>query len=353
MKPAESGRRPWWRWLSWALVLAGVAWMAAAVLREWPAVAAQLTRQSLAWIALSLALGALAVAHEGVAYSVLLRVYAAGRVNAAAAFRLFATAQMVRHVPGRFWGVVYQVGEVRAQLPPAATVRVNLDLTALVLGYGVLVPLSVLLWRQAGGAWGAAALASGVVALALLLRFDGISALLRLAERLPGRAGRAAREARPPAPYAGRTILLLSGIFLLHWLLYLLAWQAIGRSFGGLAGQDMLLLCAAYSLAWVVGFVSMVTPAGLGVREAAFVILASPLFPQADLAFLAAYLRIWLLAIDGLLFVTGLALRPRGGDVVTAVSSAPPPPESAAPSDPPRTPPPPPPDPPQTPPARV
>lgn len=349
MATSRKGPRPWWRWLSWALVLAGVAWMVTAVVREWPAVAAQLTPESLAWIALSLALGVLAVGQEGVAYTVLLRVYAPGRVNGAAAFRLFTAAQMVRHVPGRFWGVVYQVGEVRAQLPPAAMVRVNLDLTALVLGYGVLVPLSVLLWRQAGGVWGAAALAAGVVALALLLRFDGVSALLRLAERLPGRAGRAARSAQPPAPYAGRTILLLSGIFLLHWLLYLLAWQAIGRGFPELAGQDMLLLCATYSLAWVVGFVSMVTPAGLGVREAAFVLLSRPLFPDADLAFLAAYLRIWLLAIDGLLFAGGLALRHWGGEVVTAVSPAPPPPESAAstdrhqslplpPSDPPQTP---------------
>ena len=84
------------------------------------------------------------------------------------------------------------------------------------------------------------------------------------------------------------------------WAVYLVAWQSLGRAFPNSAGNDMMLLCATYSIAWVVGFVSVFTPSGMGVREAVFLFL-TPADSLASLAFLAVIVRFWLLAIDILL----------------------------------------------------
>lgn len=52
----------------------------------------------------------------------------------------------------------------------------------------------------------------------------------------------------------------------------------------------------AYALAWVAGFVSFLTPAGLGVREAAFAALLSPQLGAAPAIALALLARLWVTA---------------------------------------------------------
>ena len=124
-----------------------------------------------------------------------------------------------------------------------------------------------------------------------------IRILVALGSRLPARIAQKVEGLQRGDAYPWNNVLALLGLMCSSWTFYFLAWQALGRAFPDATGQDMLLLCATYTIAWVIGFLSLVTPSGLGAREAAFLLL-SPADNLAGLAVLALLVRFWLLLID-------------------------------------------------------
>jgi uncharacterized membrane protein YbhN (UPF0104 family) len=73
---------------------------------------------------------------------------------------------------------------------------------------------------------------------------------------------------------------------------------------------NIWLLCASYSLAWVIGYLAMITPGGLGVREAGFFALASPLMGLPELTFLAVFVRLWQILVESLMFLAFAFVNP-------------------------------------------
>ena len=65
----------------------------------------------------------------------------------------------------------------------------------------------------------------------------------------------------------------------------------------------VFLLAAAYTISWIIGFVTLVTPGGLGIREVSFVLICSQYLSQHHASFLSLFLRIWLILVDLLLFL--------------------------------------------------
>ncbi len=92
----------------------------------------------------------------------------------------------------------------------------------------------------------------------------------------------------------GRSLLLVLVIDILFWLLVGLGlyWLILGVN-SELSFGNWLPLSAAFSLAWVGGFISFLTPAGIGVREGLLTLLLSPLLPTPLPAFIAILARIW------------------------------------------------------------
>jgi glycosyltransferase 2 family protein len=83
-------------------------------------------------------------------------------------------------------------------------------------------------------------------------------------------------------------------------LLYTLSWvlQGIGiyflfRSFIPIAIKNLLVLAGVHAFSWVVGFVSIITPAGLGVKEGIFSYLLKSLLPPGIAVLGALIVRIW------------------------------------------------------------
>lgn len=61
-----------------------------------------------------------------------------------------------------------------------------------------------------------------------------------------------------------------------------------------------MALTSAFSMAWVVGFLAFLTPAGLGVREGALALLLAPLLPPPFPALVALLARLWWTAAEGI-----------------------------------------------------
>jgi len=77
------------------------------------------------------------------------------------------------------------------------------------------------------------------------------------------------------------------------------------------AAQDGWLLIAAFSLAWVVGFVTPGAPAGLGVREGLLLLMLAPVYSTASAGILVIALRIATTMGDVLTLIVGWLIRPR------------------------------------------
>jgi hypothetical protein len=73
---------------------------------------------------------------------------------------------------------------------------------------------------------------------------------------------------------------------------------------------DIWLLPAAAAASWVVGFLVIGAPAGIGVREMVFLALLHGHMPESDILLLAATFRIITFSGDGLLLLLGLLLNP-------------------------------------------
>ena len=191
-------------------------------------------------------------------------------------------------------------------IPKSVLVRTNLEYMAIMTWTAVMVPLTVLALRHS------AALAVGIGLMGLgglLIGFRyawHLRVLTLLARLLPiGRVRDAVARVGSPQPRHWAVAAGISALLLTSWGIYFVAWTFFDQAWPTLSGLDLIELCALYTLAWLFGFLSMITPAGLGVREGAFALLA-PELPADALVLLMIVARLWLFAVELVLLLAFL-----------------------------------------------
>ncbi len=216
------------------------------------------------------------------------------------AARVYLVAQIGKYLPGSLWPVLAQAELGRDHGVPRVRSGVA-AVAALVVGLVVgAVLAAAALGASATGAaraywWVLLAVPAGLVVLAPPV----LQRLLDLALRLARRGG-------DPHRVEGRALLLGAWWSAVTWLVFgshvaLLA-DALGAD-----GRLLLVLCTgAYAVAWTVGFLVVVAPAGAGAREGALVLALAPVLERADALAVALLSRGLMLVGD--LAAVGLAL---------------------------------------------
>jgi uncharacterized membrane protein YbhN (UPF0104 family) len=228
-----------------------------------------------------------------------------------AALRVFFTANLGRYIPGKLWQIAGLAYLAKGEGVPAGTAIGSAVLgQAFSLCGATLVGAGVLLGIGGGGersfGWGA------VVIMVGLLGATSPSLLKRI---LPLWF----RLARQPYPGTFKP----DQAFGVRWMgLYALVWCAQGLAFWLLCrglGFDLPLIqaVAAYAAAFLMGYLFLPAPAGVGVREGVLVgLLGSALGP--GVAVLAVAARLWTTLVELLpaLFLAGGYLKRRqpGGE---------------------------------------
>lgn len=297
-------RGPIRRWLSHLIIVAGVAWVVLIFWREFPALRGFLVDVDWAWLVYTLIAGCVAQLVLVPVFRLLLLHLGSVSITYADAARLLFVAQLLRHLPGRFWGVLYLVRETRDSMPSAVMIRANLDLMIYSLVFSLLISGMLVSAVLLGAGAATALVVLALAAISVAIRFDWTGALLRRIVRLfPARAARLEKslEMSKTMTWYSTSLIVVSYVF--AWLLYLSVWWVLPLVFPGLAGVNVWLLCAAYSAAWVVGYVAMITPGGLGIREAGFIAMSAKLASVASLTFLAVFVRLWQILIEFSLFL--------------------------------------------------
>jgi len=247
----------------------------------------------LRWGLLLLSSGALLVGYlySAALWGLMVRELGGPVIPTLAALRIFFTANLGRYLPGKVWqlaGLAY-LARGEGVTAPTATAAALLGQLFSLAG-ATLVGLGVLLKSEMGGALGGGwSMGIGVAFLGVLT----LPAILRpLLKKLMKRA-----EGEPPGP------LWPEKAFGVRWLgLYALSWIIQGGAFWllvrGLGMElDLLLGVTIFPAAYLLGYIVILAPAGIGVREGVLIAILNPVLGTGS-AVVAVVARLWTTAME-------------------------------------------------------
>jgi len=281
-----------------AIALALLAW---AVVAQWDEVSAALA--NLSWpailgagLAATLALGVNALSWREVMVGVGLKA------TVPSALRVFLLSQVGKYVPGSVWPVLAQaefardhgVTRARAMTGSIVAMVVGVVTSALVglVGIAIAAPDAVATY------WWVVPVVAALVCVLL-------PPVLR---RIVALAFTVTKRKEQPAAICGGALLRSAAWSVLMWLLLgVQAWLLL-REIVSHSTISYVLATGAFALAWLVGFLVVIAPAGAGAREAALLLLLGSVATRPEALSLALVSRFVMTVADVIGFAVGIAI---------------------------------------------
>lgn len=208
----------------------------------------------------------------------------------AEAIGVFMVANLGRYVPGKVWQIAGLAVMARNRGIPAATAT-----GAAVLGQGIALAAATLvaLGALVGGPpelrrWGLPG--AGIVAVV-----TAIGLLPPVFRRASALWFRLARQ-EPPASLGSVHALRWLALYVANWALYAFSFWVLAASFGHRG--HIVPVASAFAAAYVLGYVAVFAPAGVGVREGFLVAFLTPFFGAGPSAALAVVARVWTTGVE-------------------------------------------------------
>ena len=232
------------------------------------------------------------------------------------AFTLFHLANITRYLPGRIWGVVRLL---------ALSKRFALSKTAV----GSSLTLHVGIETALGGLIGTSLIFSPKMrgtAVGMLDKISGHTTLLSLAcigiligtLFLIPKVSTHTREFLKTLTSLGQHSRLWMDIIAGHILLWIcqgFAFFLFVQSFASVQWADAGVLTACFAFAWIIGFLSFLTPGGLGIREGLLGLLLANYMPAPQATLVALLCRVWMLSAEIVLAGVAFVLDSKQRDV--------------------------------------
>ena len=275
--------------LGWGRLAFGVALFAVVAFtaaRDWRDVHATISRLSVLQLA-----GAEALALLGLGASVLTWRRALSELGSSvrlpAAGKIYLIGQLGKYVPGSVWAFVMQMelgrsaGISRTRVVASSVLAIGINL---VVGFALGLPaVSELL---GGGTWVVVLAVCALIVAAVALTPPGLSFAARWLARMTPRVGRLGGVTWGGIlSAAGWSIVSATCFGLSLWVLVL------GHGNGSTA-KTLWLCIAGTALAMTAGFLVVIAPSGLGVREATLVAVLAPTLKTSEALAFALVLRL-------------------------------------------------------------
>ncbi len=222
-------------------------------------------------------------------------------ISYGAAFRIFRKAELSRYVPGTVWQYVsrvYLAGQWG--VPAAATMAATIVETVLLVLASILPALLHIreaVPRLAG------------IQQVLLFVFPVLALAVVHPRVLNLWAGFLARRMKQPYSKLEIGWGAVAGV----WLTYSLMWLVVGLGVGffvrgviSIPLTEVPLVGSYYAAAWFIGIISIVAPAGMGIREGAFGLLLSQAMPLGAALTIAVSVRLWMTLLEVVWAALGL-----------------------------------------------
>ena len=209
------------------------------------------------------------------------------------AYWVFRRAELSRYVPGTIWQYVSRIYLASRYGVPAAVCMAATFLETVLLILASLGPavwsLDALLPDLAG--FQRILLVAIPVAAAVLVHPRVLNLWARLVSR-------ALKQPYQQLRMPWSTIALLWGIYLAVWVLHGLGAGVFVRGVMVIPVDRVPALASYYALAWLVAMVSVVAPAGMGIRDGVFGLLLSRLMPVGVAFTVAVAVRLWMTVLE-------------------------------------------------------
>lgn len=301
-----------------ALLAVAALFAGAALVRHWEGLRAEVAgfrwEADPAWLLLALGCTAAGLVLSGVAWTGLHRA-TGGEIGVGEGTVAWLGSNLGRYVPGKVWQLAGLAAWVRSRGDSGATaLSSSLALQAVTLLTGGAFGLAL----AGGRALGVAGDVPTAVALGAALAFLAHPRVIR---GIAARVGRMIGEEPPPRAPPGRSLVRAAATLCIVWGLHGLGFWALLRGLVGLSAPGPAAAAGTFAAGYVAGYLVLLAPGGLVVREGALAGLLVGLggLPWGAAVAVAAAARVWsvageLLAFGGALGTEALRRRIAGQD---------------------------------------
>jgi uncharacterized membrane protein YbhN (UPF0104 family) len=219
------------------------------------------------------------------------------------AAKIYLVGQLGKYVPGSLWAIVVQMELGRkAGVPRSRSLSASVVAIVVNLATGLTIGLLVIPSVAHGEVWRYATVGLLLVGSAVLLTPPVLTRCVNLLMR-------ALRHARLERPVTWRGICAGASWSLLSWLAYGFSLWILATAAGAPGGESLPLCLAGLALAMTAGFIVVVAPSGIGVREAVVVAALAPVLRPGPALGVALVLRLLFTIADLLAAAASAALR--------------------------------------------
>lgn len=215
----------------------------------------------------------------------------------AKAFKIFFYSSLGKYVPGKVWSVLGMVYMCEKQgIPREASVTSAVLNQALNMIGGMLLVVIVSGTKFLGG-----------LPITLYLPLAGILIIFiypPLLERVLNVSLKLLKREPIKINLSFRNNLVFTLLFMLSWSVYGIAFNIFIRSLTPYSWNLLPFVSSAFIFSYIIGFLSVFVPGGLGVREGILVFYLSSYFPVPVATLIALLSRLWMTAAE----ILGLAI---------------------------------------------
>lgn len=288
-------RHPGVRAVLLTITFAYIAW---ALAGQWSEMRASAASLSVDWRWIALATGIVLLTYAALIQSWRLLLAGWGGVLPyGSAVRIWTIANLGRWIPGKVWSVG-ALGVLAAEEGVSGTAAAGAALLGTALNIGAGFAVVVLC-----GAGGLDALGAGMETIARILAVLFGVGVVALPWILPPLLDRLARwrGLSPVDSHVGaRTLWLATAINMVSWIGYGLAFAAFARGVTPAVSSNPAVFIAVFSASYLIGYLVLFSPGGLGFREVALVALlvAFGAASKGDAVILSVTSRVWLTILE-------------------------------------------------------
>lgn len=210
----------------------------------------------------------------------------------------FTQSQIVKYIPGRFWGVMFQASTISQNIQKRDVWIVNLYELLITNGFNLLIAVVACLIFVPFSLLGKLIIFSvgSILCFVLYRKCDVILKLLKTDSQI---------FKKYTVLFNGKLITKIFALLVMEWLLYISMWVSL--CFQQFSVLEIVLIAINYAVALVVGILFFIVPNGLVVREATFISIGKYL--GWDMEFLIVYglfVRLLFMSGDFILYVITL-----------------------------------------------
>jgi glycosyltransferase 2 family protein len=219
---------------------------------------------------------------------------------------IYFMSRLVRYLPGRIWLYIYQVNKLSDWISARSILFASFEEFFLTQLNTVFIFLSAILLFKHQLLSAIFCYIAGIILCTLLQRNSLFFPIISFFYTLLKRQSLLYESSSTPQIKTQNEI--VTGLQL-EWFFYLISWYLISPD--GFTFTDIICLSSTYAVAWIIGFLAIIMPGGLIVREASFIWLCTNLwsYEQSQLIFFSLLMRLLFIFADILSFLLSFLIK--------------------------------------------